>query len=439
VKLLAVGLLAVAIACLPGCAAEPAVRPQWVVTLRTDAPVPLVGDRLLIEVVGPDGDLACDACRRVLDAGDAAAWPVSFGVVPIAGPLTVRARLHRVRAIDRTGAPDARTTIDAVARLPSAPERISIPLVMRCFGVASTPEQSCAPETGQLAPIALAPSGDGDPTMSPGSWAEAASDACKDAPPADMACAPGGLFYFGGIGTVEDRREVLVRVGAFLIDRDEMTVGRARRVLAEQVTGELPFARTNDRTSSDVCTYRGLDDASADDLPLNCVSRSLAAALCAAEGKRLPIDAELAYVAGNGGASTQFPWGADERLCEHAVVARGGTTLEIEDSELAIECRTHAGAVLPFGPAAGGSNLDQNRDGIRNLGGNLAEWVEDDYSTLDGPCWAGSYRVAAPCRQGPVALARGGAWSFPAWTASARTRTAVPRGPHAAVGVRCVR
>src|SRR6187549_1622271 len=90
---------------LAGCSGEAAPRPEWVVTVSTDAPVPQLGDRLLIETVTESGELACDSCRRVLSAGSAEELPVSFSVVPSGSRLLLRARLYRARITGGDGLP----------------------------------------------------------------------------------------------------------------------------------------------------------------------------------------------------------------------------------------------------------------------------------------------------------------------------------------------
>ncbi|MBX3200535.1 MAG: SUMF1/EgtB/PvdO family nonheme iron enzyme [Labilithrix sp.] len=418
------------------------MRPQWLVTLRTDAPLPLVADRLLVEVTRADGSLACDACRRILDASRPEAWPISFGVAASATTLHVRARLHRARKLGPEGAPDVSTTVDSRAVLPSEPGPVAIELRMRCLGVPSTLEETCAVDEGELAPVADAVAGAGDAAIVPGSWSEASSPPCASPAPPGMVCVDGGLFFFGAFERDEGDKDQLVRLSSFFLDRDEMTVGRARALLSSAGIVARPTRRGPGRSPESVCAFLGDADARSDELALNCVDRELARELCAADGKRLPTDAELAYVAGNGARGTRYPWGDEEDICARAVVARGAAPLELDEAEVTIECRSTGSGTLPFGPVRGGSPADVTLApaGILNLGGNLAEWTDDAFGPLGGACWRGRPLLVDPvCRVGADGVLRGGSWTFEAWTASSRFRLPTSSVGASSVGFRCAR
>jgi len=435
------------------CGPEPETRPQWTLTLRTDAPLPLIADRVLVEVLADDGTLACDACRRLLDASDPAAWPLSFGVAATGARATgagagaagsglrVRARLHRARATLLDGSPGPRNTLDVLVRMPAAPGPVAVPLGMRCFGVPSTDTETCEPTTGALQAIALAPGGAGDPAMQPGSWQEGQVAPCPTGERDAMTCVSGGLFFFGSFEREDAANEQLVRVSSFLADRDEMTVGDARALMLSGAVAGRPLLRGPGRTAESTCTFRGTGDPSADALPLNCVSRDLARELCVATGRRLLTEAELAYAAANGALGTRYPWGNEEDICARAVIARGATAFELDETDGVTECRTQPGGTVTFGPTIGGSSTDVTLAwGVRNLGGNLAEWVEDTFAALGDPCWVGRPVLIDPiCRSGEGTVLRGGAWSFEAWSAGSRVRTQTTSASSTAVGLRCAR
>lgn len=428
------------------CTDAAPVRPQWTITLRTDAPLPIVADRVLVEVLRDDGALACDSCRRLLDASRPEAWPISFGIAETSSSsLRVRARLHRSNAVALDGSPRVENTLDAIAALPSAPGVVALELRMRCYGVAATALETCDASAGDLAPIAEARAGEGDPGIVPGSWSESTSPPCAGEAPPGMACVAGGLFFFTGFDGEDATREQLVRLSSFFADRDEMTVGRARALLAGGQVKGAPSLRGSGIGPSSVCTYLGQTDASNDPRALNCVTRGVAEQLCLADGKRLLTEAELAYAAGNGARGTRFPWGDDEDICARAIVARGASAGEVDPPDLSIECRSQGPRTAPFGPVIGGSAKDETTAGsgaLRNLGGNLAEWVRGAFAPLSDGCWKGRPLLVDPlCAESSrtASVIRGGSWRDQAWTASSRFRVSTSAAGDPSVGFRCAR
>lgn len=426
------------------CAGEAPVREQWLVTLRTDAPVPLVGDRLLVEIVDDEGALACDACRRLLDASKASEWPISFGIAApqTRSALRIKARLYRARGTAPDGTPDPRGSIDVLAALPEALGPVHLELRAACLGLPATLSSSCDPATGELAPIANAPAGHGDDTLAPGSWSESTSPPCVSPAPDGMACVQGGLFFFGSFDGDDSKREQLVRVASFFADRDELSVGRARALIRARVVRGAPQIRAKDTSASSVCTYLGDTDPASDALPLNCVDRDLAEALCKAEDKRLLSEAEFAFAAANGARGSHYSWGDDLAVCAHAVVSRGATLFELDIPDLSTECRSQPGGTLPFGPVGSGPSRDETVEtgALRHLGGNLAEWVQDTFASLADPCWNRRPVLVDPvCLGGPMHALRGGAWRFETWTASATFRVGSSGDGSNAIGLRCAK
>jgi formylglycine-generating enzyme required for sulfatase activity len=447
---------AAALACLwaLGCSDEAPARAQWTVLLATDAPVPQLGDRLLVEILGADGAPACEACRRVLAAGDPAAWPHSFGVVPAkagAAPR-VRARLYRADHVGFDGLPRGGAPIDALARLAPAdePVRVGLVLAVRCFGVAADPMAgtSCEPASGSAGPETTLARLDGAGEAAlprPGSWPGAALVPCAVEPPADMLCVPGGAFVMGSalaslsLGAEASVPERLVRLGPFALDRDEVTVGAVRALAGAGRLSHLPVPRGPDPQSLEgACTWLGVADAANDALPITCIDHPLAVEVCAALGKRLPTEAEWEWAAGNMTEESPYPWGYDDDVCAHAVVARGrfaGPLIE------PTSCRAQGGELLPWGPVPGGSPADVSFLGLRNLGGSVREWVADWLAAYDGPCWMGG----APALVDPLCAApqgvperslRGGGWESFAYSAHVYEREGLySQSP--GVGLRC--
>jgi formylglycine-generating enzyme required for sulfatase activity len=446
-------LSAFAALALLGCQSDPEIRPQWRVTLTTDAPLPTLADRLLVEVVDAGGAPACTACRRTFDVR-AESFPLSFGVVPErSGTWLVRARLYRARDSSAGGEPSVVTTLDARMRLPSEPSDVFVEIGAACFGVPSAADVSCDARTGSLEALKVAPSGRGDPAFFPGSFEGARVAPCTDRASgpvgADEVCVDGGLFVMRAsptaIGPGERDRAQLVRVPSFVLDRDEVSVGRFRELARRGLVSREPRRGSSARNAASLCTFRGPDDPSADDMPLSCVDRELAREVCRARGMRLPTEAEFAYVAGNGPQSTDYPWGDEPTICEKAVIGREALGTELEGGGVGSpDCRL-LDPTRPYGPASL-SSPDAARDvtlaGVRGLAGNLEEWVEDDFVPLTDACWRGVPFVQAPvCRsasRGPAL--RGGAWIFPAFSARATFRAeALDPKPSTFVGFRCAR
>jgi formylglycine-generating enzyme required for sulfatase activity len=412
------------------------------VRVSTDAPVPQFGDRLLLEVLGDDGAPACTSCRRELGVTDATTWPVSFGVVASSdAPVHVRVRLYRADHTGPSGVPEGTALLDAVGRLPVAD------------GVPSdvVGHTSCAPASGlAVAEPTLGPLQ--SPPASVGSWTGAKDVPCSGSPPAGMVCVPGGAFLMGGPDyfPTDDasaaQPEHLVQLSAYALDVDEVTVGVVRDLLVRGLVTEEPTAKLMDpSTNRAACTYLGKDAADNDALPVNCVSLALSRSACAALGKRLPTEAEWEFAAGNRTAETKYPWGYDDDGCSNAIVSRGRSGIEtlgnIADEFYA--CRVQGQTILPWGPQLGGHPKDVTTLGLKNLGGNLTEWVEDAFGAYAGPCWnKGAVLVNPTCTTpdaGPsIQSLRGGDWAGPQFNARAYQRgPAVATGPEKTIGFRC--
>lgn len=437
-----------------GCSSDAEPRAQWVVRVGTDAPLPQFGDQLLVEVVDASGNLACEGCSRLVGLSATTKWPVSFGVTPPpgAGELHVRARLYRGTVTDIEGRPFGTTLLDAVGRLPAADgvTRVSLALEMACFGVPADPvaHTSCDPATGTPGPEPTLMGGIALPE--PGYFSMHA--VCAGTPPPDMVCIPGDAFLLGDVrvdffGGVPAHPERLVKVSPFYMDVDEFTVGSMRQLVNDGQVTTAPSTPTPIGQPLDACTWLGASDGANDALPVTCVNRAAAQAACAALGKRLPTEAEWEYAASNGTAENAYPWGDEPATCDSAIAARGTSAGEgFVEPLTSTACRLDAnGKILPRGPTAGGSPLDVNVFGVKNLGGNVTEWVADAYEEYTAPCWSdGPVMLVDPkCEGSDAARAsvRGGSWSYPLFFTRAPARQPVNKagaGGHS-LGFRCVR
>ena len=411
---------------------------------------------MLLEILDDAGNLACSGCRRETSAADATALPLSFGVESPADhiQLHVRIRLYRHSRVGSDGLPAGTALLDTLARLPPASSdiRISIPLLMDCFGVPSDPVQhlACDAQTRTAGPEPLA--ADGPPSVT-ASWPAAQAVDCAGAPPDGMLCQQAGLILMGSADTpyseadYDPLPERLVRVSPFALDAAELTVGKVRALLQAGTldAAHAPTPRATDLRQADgECTYLDMTDPTNDALPVNCLTLEDARAVCSALGNRLPTEAEWELVARNGASETTYPWGDDDSACARAIVGRGRNALEGVDPGPTV-CRTlNAGVTVPPGPIAGGSAADVTLLGIRDLGGNVAEWVADAFQPYDGPCWSASTLLQDPLctASDPNAghSVRGGSWSGAEASAEAAVRSEYdPRTISSGIGVRCAR
>lgn len=423
VRALARACSIVAGAGIVACGGSVDPRAQWLVVMHTDAPVPLVGDRLLVEVLDVDGKSACSGCRRLLGVADASLWPVSFGIPDVAErTVRLRVRLFRSDHSDVGGAPIGGLPIDVLATLPPTGggiRRVAVTLSTACAGVASDIERglTCDPSTDTLAAKTLE-DGDTAGAPTPGSFPAARTTPCTRAPRDGMICVDGGLFIRGGSDSFTNEvdtalragPERLVRLSPFALDRTEVTVAAMRAIVAKS-SSVRPTPRSLVNTG---CTYTEAPSEN-EALPVNCLEYDQAAAACAARGLRLPTEAEWEFAAKGRDRENRFPWGNDPDGCRHAVIARGRAIGENPFGDEATNCRkVPDGPPLPWGPRPVEEGDDVNVLGIRNLGGNVNEFVADAAGAYDGPCGAGPRILVDPrCDVvNPfIDLTRGGYWT----------------------------
>jgi sulfatase modifying factor 1 len=432
-----VAALAVVMAFVPACQGTVEARDQWVVHITTDAPVPQVVDRALVEVVDERGAIACSDCRRQLGVPLLpSAWPISFGIESARpdAKLVVRVRLYRAQRAGTDGLPDPATTIDMLARLPAALGKtdVAVTLTAECLGVAANTEKvvTCVDATRRLVEAPPATPGRPAPGTAPGTWPRALERECAGTPPQDMACMRGGFFVLGGFtlaaadgpSASAGVPQRFVTLSPFFIDRDEVSVKTVRELVATGKLSEPPHVRSPDPSNVDaMCTYLGPGDSANDALPINCISHGAAAASCAALGKRLPTEAEWEYVARDRGARETFAWADDGETCDIVDVGLGRLPAAIPLAAIeSFECRTRPHlSSRDAGVQRQPNPRDRTEGGILRMGGAVSEWVADNLKRYSDACWKPESpflvdpRCEVPLQVGVPELhvLRGAAWS----------------------------
>lgn len=136
--------------------------------------------------------------------------------------------------------------------------------------------------------------------------------------------------------------------------------------------------------------------------PVIAVTWDGARLFCEAMGKRLPSEAEWEFAA-RGTEGRMFPWGATRPRCGAVAFGRGDVEGRL--------CREQ-----PQGPVpAGTMTQDVSSRGVRDLGGNVAEWVMDTfrmrYPVCNEICRDPIVKSNGAQDGGPqVRVVRGGSW-----------------------------
>ena len=428
---------------LSACAeAEP--RSQWLVHVGTDAAVPAFGDRVRVDVLDAEGHV-CAECQRTFNADE---LPLSFGVAPSGDSrLRLRLTLYRAAVIDDEGQPQA-PVIELLAALPelaSGETSVVAPLMMQCFGARSSESDgaSCDPASGARGADLVLSEGVAADLPVPGSFGgEPAS--CGAGEP-DMVCVPGAAYLMGSAVFVplgsdfDPAPEQLVSVSSFWLDRDEVTVAGMRQIV-KKYDIDAPTLRSDQRP---YCTYTSAGEG--DGLPVNCLSRGLAAEACEAVGKRLPTEAEWELAASGSSLDSPYPWSltdvTNEGLCHQAVLARPTISEALEmGSRQCIE----VDSALPVGLQAVAETQDEGHWGLRNLGGNVSEWVADSHLPFtDDACWGASVQLRDDpmcAAESPLGVTKGGDYVFFTYNSHSFFRRAVSTNAEFPfIGFRCAK
>lgn len=431
---------------LVGCTDVVTARSQLLVVVDTNAPLTgqlddedlpeqLALDTLRVDLIARDGSVSDFLDVVAPEAGD---WPLSFGVVPEDAqgePLLLRLRLFS-GASATTGENQGRSTIEperalTIDRLVAAPfpvqgiRTIGVRLDADCVGRPARFGQttkSCVDGSDlDVAPERAFEDLD-DPwtETEAGSWSAARPKNCESEGPDTAECIPGGVAVLGERELAAPLRDgmqpsyplIPVRMSPFWMDRTEFTVGRLRAlVVSSDYAGVLPDIRDPEHTLHARCSWLGTEDASHDDLPLNCISPDAAEAVCRSVGGRLPSEAEWEYAARGRGQGRLFPWGDEFPDCCSASLSRLGGAFDA----LATCTGTWLAPVGSFAdPSSCDRPVDVSRDGVLDLAGSLAEATLDAWVPFtDSDCWGNrGLRRDPECNTGAERVVRrGGDWS----------------------------
>ncbi len=221
----------------------------------------------------------------------------------------------------------------------------------------------------------------------------------------DVIVVPAGNFFMGCSPLDPDCANNespghLVELSAYAMDRKEVTVAQYK---ACKDAGGCNFLQTGPG-----CTGTNVTANAA--LPLSCVTYTSAVAYCTWLGGRLPTEAEWEKAARGGcekypagqceTQATVYPWGNAPMTCELANGKDGATP-----------------STCPGVPTLPGSLAGNSPYGFSDLGGNVEEWVSDEYDETyyaQTPVGGWVNPKGATTGTGVYGL-RGGSW---AWSAA---------------------
>lgn len=261
----------------------------------------------------------------------------------------------------------------------------------------------------------------------------------------------GGTFSMGSpdsAGFESEYPQHQVKVDAFWLDEYEVTVGRFRRFLDTfERAGSSPgrgahpklpgsgwrdewlaaLPETPEEFDFAIAECGGTWTATPETneaRPISCITWFEAFAFCAAEGKRLPTEAEWEYAASGGDEQRVYPWGNEAPSIERAVFGcafDGDSTCT--DADL---------------PLAGSLVAGAGRFGQLDLAGSLWEWTLDAYAPYtEEPC--DNCAVLGTANEPRVF--RGGDYKFddPASLRASTRYAFLPAFPDPTRGFRCAR
>jgi formylglycine-generating enzyme required for sulfatase activity len=437
-------------------------RPQLVVIVDTDAPVsgqlfedPELSaaaaiDALRIDVLSVDASSGAPLEVRELVAPDARDWPLSFGIATpesrSVDRVRVRLRAFRGALAVPDGAllvPRREVAIDRLIelRLPSAGVvRVRVDLSFDCFGRSAsflTPPSTCVDGKRKEAPIDVGVEPIADDTETPtrtGTAPSARSALCRGGKSDGAVCIPGGFSVLGDV-SLAGTEGLLAHeplplrpawVSPFWLDATEITVGRVRSLVKQAPFAEGEPTKQAPTELDEDCTWLGTANGANDALPINCITDTLARAICQRLGGDLPSEAQWEHAARGRGQGRRYPWGDSLPKCCTTSAARGPGS-----------CGSGVEPVASHPPSAICAPGDRSRDGVHDLGGSMNELTRDFFAAYDEPCWRyPGFAIDPVCAVGlGNPTVRGGSWAESLTITLSGLRRAGVHAP--SVGFRC--
>lgn len=234
-------------------------------------------------------------------------------------------------------------------------------------------------------------------------------------PENSIVCVPGGFFIQGDL-RFQDEKTALnpkplraVYSPPMYWDKTELSVGALKairgRAMGQGISLGEPYVGTDyeDCTMADCpgverfnCTWK-LPGHGDDRLPVNCVRFPLASAVCEFQGGALPSESQWEHAARGRGRRWSFAWGTvrpDAALPFRCCHSSMGRSVWLNNTDPPPELGVPERRCDEIGPAPVGSYTndtcpdggDVSIDGIFDLSGNVAEYVQDSLRTYTNRC-----------------------------------------------------
>jgi formylglycine-generating enzyme required for sulfatase activity len=325
---------------------------------------------------------------------------------------------------------------------PSGSGKMGLFVALGAAAVAAIVVGAVVVEKGTKGPPAAAAHESASVSAPPPSVSSMASATPAPACPVGMIQIPGGPFYMGSDdGLPFEKPSHQVVLDPYCIDEYEVTTekykacsdaGRCKR--ASTTNESAGIAEQEKKALDPLCNIR--DPAGRAKHPINCVDWAMAEKYCREQGGRLPTEAEWEFAA-RGPDGRKYPWGEDDpttdllNACGKECMAWGAKN-GVKESAM-----YDADDGFPNTAPVGSFPKGASRYGLKDVVGNVWEWVEDYY----GPYAKDEQKNPKGPTTGEERVVRGGSWnaSVASWVRPTFRYKAVPGERSYGVGFRCAK